>query len=95
VRTVPVVGDQPAADDIVAFAHGLEAHATQPGRDRPSLHECDELLDGWTGNRAFLEYTPYLAHRDDMRLFCLQLSRARLACLRAARSSEQADRCAP
>jgi hypothetical protein len=89
------VNDKPAADDIVAFAHALEAHATAPGRDRPSLLECDELLDGWRANRQFVNYSPYLAHPDDMRLFCLGVSRVELACLRAARSSQDADRCAP
>lgn len=96
VHVVPLAKDgKPDAEEVVAFAHSLELHAAAPGRDRPSLGECDALLASWTGNRQFVKYTPYLAHRDEMRVFCLGLNRAELACLRAASTSADADRCAP
>ncbi len=96
VHVVPLGRDgKPDSEEVVALAHALEREARAPGRDRPSLAECDALLASWTGNRQFTKYTPYLAHRDDMRVFCLGLNRAELACLRAASTSADADKCAP
>lgn len=95
IRVVGLTRDEtPEAGEAIAFAHALEAHATAPGRDRPSLAECDAMLGSWLGKPAFLKYTPLLAHHDDMRLLCLGLTRAQLACMSEAHSSAEVDRCA-
>ncbi len=95
VRAIALEGDVPDAAAVVELARGLEQGAARPGRDRPTVRECDNLVGAWTGDPAFARYTSFLARPDDVRMFCIGLSRAVFDCLRAAHNSAQAEACAP
>ncbi|HTR49904.1 MAG TPA: hypothetical protein VMJ10_04295 [Kofleriaceae bacterium] len=87
--------DAPDAAAVVAMARELEAAAPAAGRDRPTVRECDALVEQWDGAPAFARYASFLSRRDELLLACGELSRADFACLRAARDATDADRCAP
>jgi hypothetical protein len=95
VQTIAVKDDVPDAERVVELARALEDRATWPGRDRPTVRECDSLVDAWTIDPAFGRYASFLAHPNELRAFCIGLSRATFDCLRAARNSAQAEACAP
>lgn len=69
---------------VVTLARSLEAHAAQPGRDRPTVAECDALADRWE-----------IAARDEMIATCIEQSRATLACLQASADLNAARSCVP
>jgi hypothetical protein len=87
--------DAPDAVGVIALARELEGQAPEAGRDRPTVRQCDELVERWDGNPGFARYAPFLAQRAQLLLACTELSRADYACLRAARDSTDADRCSP
>jgi len=88
--------DSVDAPRIVAYARELEAHAAMPGRDRPTLAQCAQMIEKWLGDVQFQRYCQYLrGEPDELRLFCLGLPRATYGCLSAASSATQADACAP
>jgi hypothetical protein len=87
---VHVFAEDAPAEAVVAFARHTEEHALVPGRDRPSVRECDAVLDSWEANPAFAAFTK---SPDAMRLACLGMSRAGLGCLRAAPSPPAAVAC--
>ena len=87
--------DAPDAAAVVAMQRELEAAAPAAGRDRPTVQECDGLVEQWDGTPAFARYASFVARRDDLVLACSELSRADFTCLRAARDATEADRCAP
>jgi hypothetical protein len=69
---------------VVTLARSLEATARQPGRDRPTVAECNALADR-------LE----VGSRDDMIAVCLVQSRATLACMQGAPDVSAVAHCAP
>jgi hypothetical protein len=95
VRMYPAGADLETARQVVAWARELEATATAPGRDRPTVAECGALFDKWRGDARFARAAGHLDPRDLSTLFCISLSRAELACLRAASDDAQVDACAP
>jgi len=96
VRTFALgLDDAPDASAVIAMARELEAAAPAAGRDRPTVRECDGLVEQWDGTPAFARYASFVSHRDELLLACSELARADFACLRAARDATEADRCAP
>ena len=97
VHVFPVRGDgTPDPSGIVGLARALQVHAAAPGRDQPSIGECDALVDKWSHDDRFAPYWPFVhANPDEVRVFCLGQSRAVFACLDAASDSRRADACAP
>ncbi len=97
VHAFTLRGDHtPDAASVIAFARGLEATAPAAGRDRPALRECDALVEAWRNDPAFAPYRPFLTgDPDEVRRSCIGVSRATFACMSAARTSADADRCAP
>jgi hypothetical protein len=84
VRAISTRPDSPSAGAIVTFARALEAQAPQPGRDRPTVSECDGLADRFE-----------VSDRDAMIASCLGLSRVELACLQIAGGASSANACVP
>jgi hypothetical protein len=95
VRAIALQKDRPDATEIVAFARGLEAQATMPGRDRPTVGECTTLVDSWRERTGFAPFNADLVHPDGLVAICIGLSRAELACLQAAPDARTAEACAP
>jgi hypothetical protein len=84
VRALTIPWPKPVdAATVVAMARGLEAQATMPGRDRPTVAECEALVP----------LAP--ANPDETIAMCLNLTRAELACLSAAPDPKAAQACAP
>ncbi len=81
---------------FIGLARALQSNAPAAGRDQPSLSQCDALVAAWARDPAFSSYGPFLrADLDEVRVFCLGLSRATFECLRLARTSAEADACSP
>jgi hypothetical protein len=97
VHEVPLRADgTPKFEAVVGLARAMQTGARAAGRDQPSLAQCDTLLTKWSHEPAFSSYGPFLrADLDEVRVFCLGLSRATFECLRSASSSEEADACSP
>jgi hypothetical protein len=95
VRAIPLVKDRPDASAIVQFARGLEARASMPGRDRPSVTECSALVATWRERTGFAPFNADLVQPDSLVAICIGLSRAELACLQVAPDARTAEACAP
>jgi hypothetical protein len=86
--------DQIDASAAVTFARTLAASAHGPALDRPTIAECDALVVSWSDKAEFQRYWPYVRRDpDDVRLFCLGVSRVTYACLASAPDALRADRC--
>ena len=84
VHTVTINWPKPIdSSTVVAMARGLEAQATAPGRDRPTVAECERLV-------RLAPFQP-----DETIAMCLNLTRAELACFSAAPDAKAARACAP
>jgi hypothetical protein len=96
IRAITLRGaEEPDPDTVVALARGLEALAPMPGRDRPTVKECDALAASWIGKQEFYAFQKYTAHPNAVITACLGMSRSELACLQAAPDARVAAACAP
>ena len=85
--------DSPSdAAPVVAFARQLALSARDPGRDRPSLGECEALLAAWRHDDRF---PGRRALGDAALVGCMMQSRVAFDCLLYAQSDRDADACRP